>query len=73
MVRMMADGRLPPEERRNYKHVGDAIYRIAKEEGVFTLWRGISASVLRAACGNVSQLVTYTQTKQLLISNSKYK
>lgn len=40
MVRMQADARLPPEQRLGYKHVGDALVRIAREEGLATYWRG---------------------------------
>lgn len=39
LIRMTSDGRLPVEQRRNYKHVFNALYRIAREEGVLTLWR----------------------------------
>lgn len=34
-----ADGKLPVAERRGYKHVGDALLRVAREEGVLTYWR----------------------------------
>jgi hypothetical protein len=37
---MTADGRLPEADRRNYKHVGDALVRMVREEGLVTLWRG---------------------------------
>lgn len=40
MVRMQSDARLPAAERLGYKHIGDALFRIAKEEGVRTYWRG---------------------------------
>lgn len=40
MVRMQADARLPPAERLGYKHVGDALLRIGREEGLTTYWRG---------------------------------
>ena len=39
LIRMTSDGRLPAEQRRNYKHVFNALYRISKEEGVLALWR----------------------------------
>lgn len=39
LIRMTSDGRLPIDQRRNYKHVFDALYRITKEEGVLALWR----------------------------------
>lgn len=33
LIRMTADGRLPLNERRNYKSVFDALFRIYREEG----------------------------------------
>jgi len=48
LVRFQADATLPMNERRNYKNVFDAIYRISKEEGVLTLWRGSTPTILRA-------------------------
>lgn len=33
LIRMTADGRLPLNERRNYKNVFDALFRIYREEG----------------------------------------
>lgn len=39
LIRMTSDGRLPPEKRFGYKHAGDALVRIVKDEGLFTLWR----------------------------------
>ena len=39
VVRMMADGRLPPNQRRNYKHALNALLRISREEGVLILKR----------------------------------
>ncbi|XP_012282349.1 mitochondrial 2-oxoglutarate/malate carrier protein [Orussus abietinus] len=66
LVRMTSDGRLPPSERRNYKNVFDAFLRIAREEGPTTLWRGTVATVGRAAVVNVSQLATYSQSKQII-------
>lgn len=39
MVRMQADGKLPVEERRNYRNIFNAVGRIAKTEGVLSMWR----------------------------------
>lgn len=39
LIRMTSDGRLPPDQRRNYSNVFNAVARIFKEEGVFALWR----------------------------------
>ena len=47
LIRMTADGRLPAAERRNYRHVGDAIVRMTREEGITTLWRGAVPTMAR--------------------------
>ncbi|XP_065873867.1 mitochondrial uncoupling protein 5 [Euphorbia lathyris] len=67
MVRMQADGRLPPAERRNYKSVVDAITRMAKQEGVTSLWRGSSLTVNRAMLVTASQLASYDQFKEMIL------
>jgi solute carrier family 25 oxoglutarate transporter 11 len=73
LVRMTADGRLPPAERRNYKHAFDALGRIARDEGVLTLWRGWQPTVIRAMVLNAAQLAVYSQAKQSLISTGTMK
>lgn len=65
---MTADGRLPVADRRNYKHVGDALIRMVKEEGLFTLWRGAIPTMTRAMVVNAAQLASYSQAKQSLLS-----
>ncbi|PIO68472.1 hypothetical protein TELCIR_09741 [Teladorsagia circumcincta] len=71
LIRMTGDGQLPPEQRRNYKNVFDALIRVVKEEGVFTLWRGCAPTVMRAMVVNAAQLATYSQAKQALLE-TKY-
>ncbi len=66
LVRMQADGKLPPEKRRGYKHIFDALFRIAKEEGVLTYWRGATPTVARAMVVSATQLGTYDQAKSSL-------
>lgn len=39
LIRMTADGKLPPAEKRGYKNVFNALVRIVKEEGTATLWK----------------------------------
>ncbi|KOC61049.1 Mitochondrial 2-oxoglutarate/malate carrier protein [Habropoda laboriosa] len=73
LVRMTADGRLPKEQRRNYKNVFHAFAKIAKDEGVTTLWRGSIATMGRAVVVNVSQLATYSQAKFLIASKGQMK
>ena len=48
LVRMSNDKKLPVDQRRNYKGVGNCITRIAKEEGPAALFTGAPATVLRA-------------------------
>ncbi len=67
MVRMQADGRLPPAQRRNYKSVVDAITRMAKQEGLASLWRGSSLTVNRAMLVTASQLASYDQIKEIIL------
>ncbi|XP_018338107.1 PREDICTED: mitochondrial 2-oxoglutarate/malate carrier protein-like isoform X1 [Trachymyrmex septentrionalis] len=73
LVRMTIDGRLPVDQRRNYKNVVDAFIRIAREEGIPTLWRGSVATIGRAIVVNVSQLATYSQVKHLLATRLNVK
>lgn len=68
LVRMMADGRAPVNERRGYKSVFDALTRVSREEGVATLWRGTLPTVGRAMVINVAQLASYDQAKEMIIS-----
>eukprot|EP00904_Undaria_pinnatifida_P007258 jgi/Undpi1/3662/HiC_scaffold_16.g07032.m1 len=66
MVRMQGDARLPAASRLGYKHIGDALFRIAKEEGVRTYWRGATPTVSRAMVVSMTQLGTYDQAKTML-------
>lgn len=72
LIRMTADGGLPPNLRRNYKGVLNATSRIINEEGVKTLWRGCKPTVARAVVVNVAQLVTYSTVKEKLLSTSYF-
>ena len=69
LVRMQADSLLPPEQRRNYKHVGDALKRIVAEEGVTSLWKGAVPTISRACAANTFQLVSYDSCKDLVAAS----
>lgn len=73
MVRMQADGRLPVAQRRNYKSVIDAISRMAKQEGIGSLWRGSSLTVNRAMLVTASQLASYDQIKETILEKGIMK
>lgn len=66
LVRMTSDSRLPLEQRRNYKHVVDALARISREEGVAALWSGAGATVARACLITAGQLSIYSEAKPRL-------
>lgn len=54
-------------DRRNYKNVFNALFRIIREEGLFTLWRGAIPTMGRAMVVNAAQLASYSQAKQALL------
>jgi solute carrier family 25 oxoglutarate transporter 11 len=67
LIRMTSDGRLPPEQRRGYKNVFDALFRVSREEGALAMWRGCAPTVARAMVLNAAQLGSYTQAKEMLM------
>jgi len=68
LVRFQSDATLPPEQRRNYRHVFDAFGRIVKEEGFLALFTGLGPTVCRAIAMNVGMLSTFDQAKETLES-----
>ncbi|XP_054290938.1 mitochondrial 2-oxoglutarate/malate carrier protein-like [Macrosteles quadrilineatus] len=73
LVRMAADGRLPPSKRRNYKNIFDALRRIAAEEGGHGVFSGFIPATLRTMITNTAQLVSYSEAKKFLQSNGYMK
>lgn len=73
LIRMTADGRLPVAERRNYTGFFNALFRIAREEGVVSLWRGCVPTMGRAMVVNAAQLASYSQAKAYLVSSELMK
>jgi len=66
LIRMATDGRLPVDQRRNYKHVFHALSQIAKTEGASGLLKGLNPTVTRAVILNAVQLSSFEQAKELL-------
>jgi solute carrier family 25 oxoglutarate transporter 11 len=64
LVRFQSDQTMPKEMRRNYKHVFDAFGRIVKEEGLFSLWKGSTPTIVRAMSLNAGQLATFEELKE---------
>ncbi|NXQ65842.1 DIC protein, partial [Quiscalus mexicanus] len=67
-VRMQNDMKQPPDQRRNYSHALDGMYRVLREEGVKKLFSGASVASLRGALVTVGQLSCYDQAKQLVLA-----
>ncbi|XP_039250064.1 mitochondrial 2-oxoglutarate/malate carrier protein-like [Styela clava] len=73
LIRMTSDGRLPINEQRGYTSVFNALSRIIREEGLFTLWRGCGPTVSRAIVVNAAQLASYSQAKQVLLGSGHFR
>jgi len=56
LIRMQSDTMLPAAERRNYKHVGDALFSITKSEGAGGLLKGAVPTATRAMALNFGML-----------------
>ncbi|KAF9971443.1 Mitochondrial dicarboxylate transporter [Actinomortierella ambigua] len=72
-IRMVNDGKLPPEQRRNYKHAVDGLVRIIREEGAGQLMRGLGPNMNRAILMTSSQLVSYDGFKRQLLATPWFK
>ena len=46
--------------------------RIAREEGVTTLWRGAIPTMGRAMVVNAAQLASYSQAKQAILQSGEF-
>jgi len=66
LVRIQADPTLPLIERRNYRNVFHALSKIIKEEGVLTLWKGSSPTIVRGIAVNLGQLAPYDEIRERL-------
>ena len=61
-----ADGTLPPEKRRNYSGVFNAMSTIVKEEGFMGLFTGAGPTAVRAMALNMGMLASNDQAKEML-------
>ncbi|XP_031837084.1 mitochondrial 2-oxoglutarate/malate carrier protein [Nomia melanderi] len=66
LVRMIADVKLPPAKRWNYRNGFAGLIGIAKRDGVRALWRGATPTMIRGAVVNGTQLGTYSWAKIML-------
>ncbi|KIW63296.1 hypothetical protein PV04_10154 [Phialophora macrospora] len=68
-VRMQSDASKAIEHQKNYKHALDGLVRMVREEGVWSLFRGVGANSSRAVLMNASQLASYDIFKSLCLSS----
>ncbi|KAI5961279.1 DIC1 [Candida theae] len=66
-IRMQNDATLPIDQRRNYRNALDGLYKICKNEGMGSLFRGLSPNLVRGVLMTASQVVTYDIAKVFLI------
>lgn len=62
-----------PVQRFNYRHALHGVYRMVSDEGVSSLFRGITPNVARAVLMNASQLATYDFFKHSLLHTGFYE
>lgn len=55
-VRMQNDVKLPPAERRNYKHALDGLIKVYRHEGVKCLFNGATTATSRAVLVTIGQV-----------------
>lgn len=65
LIRMQADTTAPPDQRRGYTNVFDALSKMAKSEGIASWWSGCQPTVYRAMCLNVGMLTVNAQAKDV--------
>jgi solute carrier family 25 protein 34/35 len=58
--------------QHNYSSSFDAVRSIFASEGVFGLWRGVQAQVLRVSTGSAVQLGTYDSIKAFILKSTNY-
>ncbi|XP_076293101.1 mitochondrial 2-oxoglutarate/malate carrier protein [Lasioglossum baleicum] len=73
LVRMIADMKLPPEKRWNYRNGFAGLIHIAKKDGVFSLWRGAVPTMIRGGVVNGTQLSTYSKAKVMLLDSGHFE
>ncbi|KAG8460332.1 hypothetical protein KFE25_011823 [Diacronema lutheri] len=66
IIRMQSDAALPEAQRRNYKGIGDALYRVIRTEGILALWTGSGPTIVRAMALNCGALASYDQAKEAI-------
>ncbi|KAH8250263.1 hypothetical protein KR026_009480, partial [Drosophila bipectinata] len=72
-VRMQNDVKLPPDQRRNYKHAIDGFAQIIKNEGAITLFSGWTLVAARGTLMTLGQNFCYDLVKKYMLSTPHFK
>ena len=51
-----------------YKHALDGLIKIARSDGIASLWLGVGPNLLRAALMTAGQIATYEQVKEIAVT-----
>lgn len=73
LVRMTSDVLKPPSSRFNYSNAVTGAVQMVHQEGVTSLFRGLTPNLARAVLMNVSQLATYDFFKGSLLSSGYFE
>ncbi|KAI0025138.1 putative dicarboxylate carrier protein [Xylariomycetidae sp. FL0641] len=69
-VRMQQDAALPAAQRRHYRSGLDGMWRMLRQEGPASWFRGVWPNSTRAALMNAGQLASYDTFKVLLLTHT---
>jgi len=64
LVRMQADTKLPIEQQRGYKNGLDALFKMARNEGLNGFFVGATPTIVRGLAINMGMLMTYDNFKK---------
>lgn len=71
-VRMQNDIKLPSEQKRNYKHAFDGLWKVYRKEGGRNLFSGATTATGRAVLMTIGQISCYDQVKQMLLGTDYF-
>lgn len=66
-VRMQNDVKIPPDQRRHYRHAFDGLSRLYREEGFRKMFRGVEWASSRATLLTIGQICFYDVIKAQLM------
>lgn len=69
-LRMQNDPSLPPEQRRNYKNIGQGVSTMIRAEGWGSIWTGVWIGAGRASVGTATQLAGYDVLKREIMERT---